>query len=207
MKRILYTLAAIIASISFTSCGDDDWNYDKSQENVYFFGPEVWGYDDIKKGNNNVVHYEVEQGQTVAVPMQFWCEFIRSYDVVTYYYVAPKPQDQKYYASTSSSEELSYDGPDLVCGVDYEVVDKNGTKLTPNANGAYEFTWKNAQKGVQNIYIKALNGKKGAFNIMTSDPNGVTPTNSDVESTIQHSTDKYTVRVFSQNYRVTVNIL
>lgn len=207
MKKILYTLAAIFASLTFSSCGDDDWTYDKSQENVYFFGPEVWGYDDIKKGNNNVVHYEVEQGQTVAVPMQFWCEFIRSYDVVTYYYVAPKPQEQKYYAATGSSEELSYDGPDLVCGVDYEVVDANGNKLTPNSSGAYEFTWKNAQKGVQNIYIKALNGKKGAFNIMTCDPNGDTPVNSDVESTVQHSTDKYTVRIFSQNYRVTINII
>lgn len=206
MKKYLYTIVALIAAVSFTSCDDDDWTYDESLEHVYFYGPQVWGYDDIKKGNNNVVHYEVNQGETVAVPMQFWCEFTRSYNVTTYYYVAPKPAGEKYYPALGVSTDIAYDGPELVCGVDYEVVDENGNKLTPNASGAYEMQWPNAIKGVKNIYIKALNGQKGTFNIMTCDPNGTTPTNSDVSSTVQSKTSNYEVRVFSQNYRVAVNI-
>lgn len=207
MKKILYSIIALIAMTTFSSCGDDDWTYDESLEHVYFYGPQVWGYDDIKKGNNNVVHYEVEQGSTVEVPMQFWCEFKRNYDVVTYYYVAPKPQDEKYYATTGSNKEVAYSGPELVCGVDYEVVDANGARLTPNADGAYEMRWPNALKGVQNIYIKALNGQKGTFNIMTCPPGGTKPVNSDVSTTVQSKTGNYEVRIFSQNYRVAVNIL
>ncbi len=176
---------AIIGCLFCYSCSDDDWDYDHSLENVYYFGPEVWGYDSTKKGNNNVVHYEVKQGETVEIPMQFWCEFERSYDVVTYYYVSG----------------------DLVRGRDYEVVDGNGQSLSPDANGAFTITWPNARKGVQNICIKALNGEKGSFQVQTFDPNSsVTLSNQDVSSTVQSKTDDYEVRIFTQNYKVNVTI-
>jgi len=214
MKKILYTLMTLFATVSFTSCDDDDWTYDESLENEYFYGPQVWGYDKPGStsgiGNNNVVFYDVEQGATVAVPMQFWCEFTRDYNVVTYYWVAPKPAGEKYVKElkTYSKDDLiDYNGPELVCGVDYEVVDENGNKLTPNADGAYEMIWPNAIKGVQNIYIKALNGQKGTFNILTCSPDATTPSSSDVSTTYQHTTDQYSLRIFSQNYRVAINIL
>ena len=214
MKKVLYTLVAFFAAMSFSSCSDDDWTYDKSLVHEYFYGPQVWGYDKPNStsgiGNNNVVFYDVKQGETVAVPMQFWCEFKRNYDVVTYFWTAPKPEGEKYVKELnkySNDDLIAYDGPELVRGVDYEVVDENGNTLTPNASGAYEMQWPNALKGVQNIYIKALNGKKGSFNIMTCEPGGTTPSSSEVSSTIQHATGQYVVRIFSQNYRVTVNIL
>ena len=213
MKKVIYTLVALFAAMTFTSCNDDDWDYDKTLEHEYFYGPQVWGYDKPNAasgiGNNNVVFYEVNQGETVAVPMQFWCEFKRDYNVVTYYWTAPKPSGEKYIKelkSYSNSDLVSYDGPELVRGVDYEVVDENGNVIAPGASGAYEMFWPNALKGVKNIYIKALNGKKGSFNIMTCDPDGTVPSGSDVSSTIQHATGPYTVRVFSQNYRVTVTV-
>lgn len=45
MKKAIYTLVALFASMSFASCSDDDWDYDKSVEHEYFYGPQVWGYD------------------------------------------------------------------------------------------------------------------------------------------------------------------
>lgn len=208
MKKIFNILVAMMCCLSCVSCGDDDWDYDHSQEHVYFFGPQVWGYDGSKLGNNNVVTYNVNQGEKIEIPMQFWCEFVRSYDVETFYYTAPKPAGEKYYSTPEvNKDQVTYDGTELVCGVDYEIVDAQGNKLSPNSDGAYTMAWPNAKKGVQNIYIKALNGKKGAFNLLTANPNSETkPSNQDVESTVQNKTDKYTVRIFTQNYRVTVVI-
>ncbi|MBQ8521833.1 MAG: hypothetical protein IJ456_10810 [Bacteroides sp.] len=185
MKKILYSLMALMC-FSFVACDDDAWSDgDPAMEHIYYIGFEKWGYDDTKKGNNNVVHYEVAQGETVAVPMQFWCEFVRSYDVITYYYVTG----------------------DLVRGIDYEIVDANGQVLQPNADGAFTLTWPNAKKGVQNVYVKALNGAIGSFRLQTFNPNSsVTLSNQDVSSTIQSQTADYEVRVFTQNYYVTINI-
>ncbi|MDE6865331.1 MAG: hypothetical protein K2I97_03800 [Alistipes sp.] len=207
MKLLKYILPIFVCAFAASAC-DDDWGNDNAaMAHVYYYGPEVWGYDSIKKGNNNVVHYEVAQGETVAIPMQFWCEFVRKYDVVTYYYVAPKPAGEKYYPNATATADVAYAGPELVCGVDYEVVDAQGNTLAPNADGAYEMLWPNAEKGVQNIYIKALNGQTGSFNVQTFDPaSDVTLTNQDVETTIQHKTSDYEVRIFTQNYRVTVTI-
>ena len=185
MKKILYLMIAVTCCLFYASCDNDDWDYDHSLEHVYYFGPEVWGYDDTKQGNNNVVHYEVSQGETIGIPMQFWCEFVRSYDVVTYYYVTG----------------------DLERGKDYDVVDENGQVLSPDANGAFSLIWPNAKKGVQNVYIKALNGEKGSFYLQTLNPDSdVELSNQDVESTIQNKTDQYEVRIFTQNYKITVNV-
>lgn len=202
MKKIILIFAVLASCLSFTSC-KDDWDYDHDLENVFFFGPELWGYDASKLGNNNVLTYNVEQGQTVEVPMQFWCKFPVG-TMLTYYYTAPKPADQKYYSQPwKNKDQVTYDGTELVRGVDYEVVDAKGNVLTPDATGAFSLSWTNG--GVQNIYIKALNGKKGAFNLQTFNPaSDVTLTNQDVESTVQHRTSDYEVRIFSQNYRVTI---
>ena len=48
-----------------------------------------------------------------------------------------------------------------MCGTDYIITDENGNILTPEASGAYKMIWPNAKGGIQNIYVKALNGKKG----------------------------------------------
>lgn len=206
MKQLKYILLLLICSFAATAC-DDDWGNDNEEmAHIYYYGPELWGYDNISKGNNNVVSYTVEEGQTVAIPMQFWSEFTRSYDVTTYYYVTAKPENQKYYPNpTVNATEVTYDGTVLVCGRDYEVVDASGNKLQPNAAGAYEMVWPKAVKGVQNVYIKALKGTKGVFNLQTFDPNSdVTLTNQDVETTIQNKTSDYEVRIFTQNFRIAV---
>lgn len=190
------------------SCSNDDWDYDHSLEHVYFFGPQEWGYDDTKKGNANRVLYDLSEGETATIPMQFWCEFKRSYDVETFYYSRPLEQGEKFYPTRSASKTEDYAGATLVRGVDYDIVDANGNALTPNADGAFSLQWPNALKGVQNIYVKIRNGaQKGRFYISTFNPNSdVTLSNQDVSSTIQNKTDNYEVRIFTQNYLVMINV-
>ena len=180
MKKLIYTLLSFVCTLSLASCGDDAWGNDNEEmAHVYYIGFEDWGTF------KNDVKFDVAQGETVAIPMQFYCEFIRPYDVETYYYVAGN----------------------LMRGTDYEIVDTNGTVLQPNADGAFVLTWPKAKKGVQNVYVKALNGNTGSFNLQTFDPNSdVTLSNQDVASTIQHTESQYEVRVFTQNFKVTVNV-
>lgn len=210
LKYIFASMLAVIAGLSLCSCDrDNDWDYDHSLENEFFFGPKEWGYESTKLGNNNVLTYSVIEGQTVAVPMHFWSEFIRDFNVETFYYTTPKPDGEKYYPTPEVNKtQVAYDGPVLTRGVDYEVVDANGNVLQPNSEGAFVMNWPNAKKGDQNIYIKALPGcKKGCFNLQTFNPaSDVTLSNLDPESTYQTRTKKYSVRIFTQNYRVTIAI-
>lgn len=211
LKYLFASMIAVMAGFCLSSCDrDNDWDYDHSLENEFFFGPKEWGYESTKIGSNNVLTYSVIEGQTVAVPMHLWSEFIRDFDVETFYYTTPKPADEKYYPTPEiNKNQVSYDGTVLTRGVDYEVTDANGNVLQPNNEGAFVMTWQNAKKGDQNIYIKALpGGKKGCFNLETFNPaSDVTLSNLDPESTYQNRTKKYSVRIFTQNHRVTIAII
>lgn len=180
MKKLLYLAICLMGMFCMTSCEDDQWsNGDPEYDHIYYIGFEDWGQF------KNDVAFNVDRGSVVAIPMQFYCEFKRNYDVETYYYV-----------------ETS-----LTRGTDFEIVDANGSALQPDANGAYKLVWKNALKGVQNVYVKALNGATGSVTVTTFNSNaGITLTNQDVETTIQHTESKYEVRIFTQNYKVKVNI-
>lgn len=182
MKKTIYILLFFaIWCMTFTSCKDDAWgNGDPAMENIYYVGFEDWGQF------KNDVTFTVAQGGTVSIPIQFWCEFTRPYDVVTYYYVSG----------------------DLERGTDYEVVDEDGNILSPDADGAFSIVWEQAKKGVKQICIKALNGKTGSFYVQTFNPNSdVELTNQDISTTINNVTNDYEVRIFTQNYRVTVNVV
>ncbi|NPD81513.1 hypothetical protein HPS57_05950 [Prevotella sp. PINT] len=183
MKKLMYMVSLLFCCAFFTACSDDDWsNEDAPLQNVYYFGFEDW-VTQTKKSNS--IEVDAAHGATAVLPMQFWCEYIRSYDVVTYYWVVSN----------------------LTLGTDYQVVDDNGNPLTPGANGAYLFTWPQAKKGVKNVNIKALNGAEGKVVVQTFDPaSDVELSNQDVESTVQTRNDQYEVRIFTQNYMATVNI-
>lgn len=183
MKKLIYMMSLLFCCAFFTACSDDDWsNEDAPLQNVYYFGFEDW-VTQTKKSNS--IEVNVGHNDVAVLPMQFWCEYIRSYDVVTYYWVVSN----------------------LTLGTDYQVVDDNGNPLTPGANGAYLFTWPQAKKGVKNVNIKALDGAEGKVVVQTFDPaSDVELSNQDVESTVQTRNDQYEVRIFTQNYMATVNI-
>ena len=86
-----------------------------------------------------------------------------------------------------------------------EVYYYTSNTLTPDVSGAYKMIWPNAKGGIQNIYVKALNSKKGSFRVLTFDPNHTMDV-TDVTTTSIIKTDEYEVRGISENYYVTVNI-
>jgi len=184
MKKIIMIIAAAVAALAISSCQKiDDWNAgDPSQDHVYFIGFN-WG-ETSSVFNKNGVKYSVAQGKTVDIDYIFESGFVRDYDVETYFYV---------------------DGS-LVENTDYQIVDANGTRIAPDANGAYKVTWPNAEKGNQPIHFKALNGTKGDVKVTTIDAAHDKPANDNLDTLIQHVESNYTVRIFSNNYFVTVTI-
>ena len=198
MKTILNKLTLIcILTIGclFTGCSNDhdEWkDGDPALAHVYYYCFEKWG--GIPGGND--VSYFMKQGETIGIPTQFYSNYTRKYSPVVYYYTAPR---------LPKKDEVLTEDDILVCGTDYVVVDKDGNELTPDASGSYEMTWPNAQKGVQNIYIKSLNGKKGSFRVLTFSPDKKMDV-TDVSTTSIVKTDEYEVRAISENYFVTVVI-
>lgn len=168
-------------SCLFTSC-DDEWsNNNPAMEHIYYYG-----LGNVKFPGGNELVYNVNQGETIAVPTYFWSAFHRPYSPEVAYY-------------TSSADNL-------VINEDYQVVDAQGNALTPDTDtGGYGMIWPNALQGSQNVYIKALSGKKGKIRVLTFDPNKEMDV-TNVESTVIVRTDRYEVRAFSENYYVTVNI-
>lgn len=189
MKKLMIFLVVIATCSLFTGCGDDDWsNNNPEMEHIYYYG-----LGNVKFPGGNELQYEVNQGETVEIPTYFYSAFKRSYSPVVTYYTSAVPQNKENTA------------PQLVCGTDYQVVDKNGTILTPNTNNGYSMTWPNALQGSQNVYIKALNGKKGKIRVLTFDPTKTIDA-TDVSTTVIAKTKEYEVRAFSENYYVTVII-
>lgn len=190
MKTILNKTALLCAFglcciLAGCSNAHEEWeDGDPAMAHIYYYCFAEWG---SIPGGNDII-YSVEQGETLAVPTQFYSSFIRPYNPEVYYYTSPVPNQEE-----------------LVCGTDYIVVDKDGNALTPDASGAYTMIWPKAEKAVQNIYIKALNAKKGALRVLTFSPDKKMDV-TDVSTTSIIKTAEYEVRAFSENYFVTVSI-
>lgn len=189
MKKLMIFLMAVATCGLFSSCGDDDWgNNNPEMEHIYYYG-----LGNVKYPGGNELQYNIGQGETATVPTYFFSAYTRSYSPVVSYYTSPVPQNDDNTV------------PQLVCGEDYQVVDKDGKVLTPDTNGGYSMTWPNAKQGSQNVFIKALNGKKGSLRVLTYDPAKEIDA-TDVSTTTIAKTNEYEVRAFSENYYVTVNI-
>ena len=187
LKNKVTFLLLITMCYLLSSCdkSHEEWeDGDPALAHVYYYCFEKWGT--IPGGND--VTYTVKQGETLSIPTQFYSKFVRSYSPEVYYYTSIVPN-----------------GTDLVCGTDYIIVDESGNTLTPDVSGDYKMIWPNAKGGIQNIYVKALNSKKGSFRVLTFDPNHTMDV-TDVTTTSIIKTDEYEVRGISENYYVTVNI-
>lgn len=135
MKKLLYCILILITGFTVVSCSDDSWGSEGELEKQhwYFFGFEQWHTkpNDIKK--------DVNQGETLVIPMHFWSE---------------RPQngvhaEVEYFIVTS-----------LQLGVDFQIVNESGTVIAPETDGGYKMVWPNCEKGTQNVYLKALQGAK-----------------------------------------------
>lgn len=180
MKKILFAMMALFFGLTFTSCGDDDWTTDPALEHEYFYGFEDWG-----KFKNDVV-FNIATGETATIPTHFWSE---------------RPQQ-------GVNAEVAYYtvSNDLQLGIDYLVVDENGNALTPEANGGYKVVWENCAKADKNIYVKSLTDKKGKVAVTTWDPSRTGDDAISFTNTYIVKTDSYSVRAFTENHKVTVQI-
>lgn len=186
--KLMSLVGLLCGGLMFTACDNDDWGNDNEEKmNEFFFGFQDWGT--LK---NDVV-FNVNQGSTVEIPVQFWCAGTRSFNAEAFYYV-------------SSS---------LALGTDYQIVDANGSPLSQDARGAFVMTWDLTSPDatnnhrVQNIYLKALNGAKGDVTVMTFDPKDVDESGKIKISnayTPNNITSQYEVHAFTQNYKVKVTI-
>lgn len=184
MKKLSILLMFVSLCGLLAGCGDDDWsNNNPEMEHIYYYG-----LGNVKYPGGNELQYNVKQGETVAIPTYFFSAYTRPYSPVVTYYTSAVPK----------AEELK-------CGEDYQVVDANGNALTTDAGSGYSMTWPNAKQGTQDVYIKALNGKKGKIRVLTFDPQKTIDA-TDVSSTTIAKTNEYEVRAFSENYYVTVTI-
>lgn len=86
------------------------------------------------------------------------------------------------------------------------MVGDNGEVLTPEANGGYKVVWENCTKGDKNINIKALSNKKGSVIVTTWDPSRTGDDAISFTNTYIVKTDHYSVRAFTENYKVTVKL-
>ncbi|MBQ8500907.1 MAG: hypothetical protein IJ494_01165 [Bacteroides sp.] len=186
MRKLMILLAMVATCGLFCSCGDDEWgNNNPEMEHIYYYG-----LGNVKYPGGNELKYTVKQGESVAIPTYFFSAYTRPYSPVVSYYTSAVAGDGE---------------AQLVCGTDYQVVDKNGNVLSPESNGGYSMTWPNAVQGSQDVYIKALNGAKGKIRVLTFDPTKSMDAN-DVSSTTIVKTNEYEVRAFTENYYVTVTI-
>ena len=198
MKKIIYQIACVLCIMTFglshSSCSDDAWGNDNPEtENVFYFGFQDWGR------LNNGVAYTVNQGETLDIPVQFWCAGSRSFDAEAFYYV----------------------DTNLTLGTDYQIVDANGNALQQDAKGAFTMKWQltgsddTDNHRIQSIYFKALNGTKGDVTVSTFDPKDVDAdgkvkiSNGSTDGVIytpNNINSQYEVHCFTQNYKVKVTI-
>jgi hypothetical protein len=198
MKKIIYQIACVLCIMTFglsqSSCSDDAWGNDNPEtENVFYFGFQDWGR------LNNGVAYTVNQGETLDIPVQFWCAGSRSFDAEAFYYV----------------------DSNLTLGTDYQIVDANGNALQQDAKGAFTMKWQltgsddTDNHRIQSIYFKALNGAKGDVTVSTFDPKDVDAdgkvkiSNGSTDGVIytpNNINSQYEVHCFTQNYKVKVTI-
>lgn len=198
MKKIIYQIACVLCIMTFglsqSSCSDDAWGNDNPEtENVFYFGFQDWGR------LNNGVAYTVNQGETLDIPVQFWCAGSRSFDAEAFYYV----------------------DSNLTLGIDYQIIDANGNALQQDAKGAFTMKWQltgsddTDNHRIQSIYFKALNGAKGDVTVSTFDPKDVDAdgkvkiSNGSTDGVIytpNNINSQYEVHCFTQNYKVKVTI-
>ncbi len=182
MKKLLYGMFMLLVGLTMVSCSNDEWGNEgeADKQHWYFFGFQEW-----HGKTANDISKNLQRGETLTVPMQFWSE---------------RPQNginaevEYYFVST------------LLLGVDYQVVDESGNTLMPESDGGYKMVWANCTKGVQNVYVRALQGNTGSIVLQTWNPARVDDDKISTTNTVIVDRGNYKVSAFTQNYKMTINI-
>jgi len=133
MKSFKYILTVLATVILFSACNKDD------DTPAGLDGLAHHYYAIFVPNNNTAVSFARTQTALVKFPVQFYSTFTRDYDAVARYAVTT-------YGIT----------PAAVRGVDYNIVDKNGTVI-PSADSSYSIVFPKAVQAMDTIYVKMLN--------------------------------------------------
>ena len=125
--------------------------------------------------NNTQVNVQRNQAGPLKFPVQFYSAFKRDYNAVAYYSIV----------TTGITNPA-------VLGVDFNVVDKNGVVLQP-LEGKFSFTFLNAERAMDTIYIKTLNNPATGIRKMEV-------------QIVENKTNQFYVDIFSTAFRRPVEI-
>ena len=131
-----------------------------------------------------------EKNLTMPLDFRFISERVRSYDVVTYFWIEVRSGNLK-------------------AGTDFSVVSGSGAALTPNAQGAYTLNWPQAKKANQSVKIKRLTSVTGEIRVMHLDRSkfaGANPDRNNLQELLNNQTNDYIVRGFWHDYNYPVII-
>ena len=132
MQRLIYIAGIFILGILFVSCEKKDYPKGLAEYEHHYYIVYV-------PNNNSLVSVQRTQTTLLKLPLQFYSEFTRDYDAVAQFAVV---------TDTLKSPAQR--------GVDFEIVDKNGTAIQP-VDGLYSITFPQAKKATDTIYVKLLN--------------------------------------------------
>ncbi len=177
MKTKLSIALVALCTWMFTACEHRGYPDGLPEfEHYYYAGFIPW--------NNDTVTVEREETELIKLPVHFHCEYIRKYDVQV-----------RYFLKTSGIDHPAREG------VDFEIVDRNGNKITAASAGVYEMTFPEARKGYDTIYVKPLAVNAADTRVIRIELcEGDNIHASESESRINHVTGDYTVATFTQAY-------
>jgi len=223
MKNVVKIICTVIILLSVAGCNPyDTWPIGLPElEHTYYVSSVKTGngteqdlqYEILSDGTSrfmNRIHYnpappagtplfewledKANLNVTFPVRMRFISEYIRTYDVTTYFWV-----------------EVRSGG--LIAGTDFQVLTESGATMAPNAQGAYSLTWAKAEKAQQSIKIKRISDQTGELRVMYLDRSKFSGTgtwpNPDrnlLDELLNNQTSDYIVRGFWHDYNFPVII-
>ena len=169
MKSLQYILLIIcLGVITLSSCEKKDYPSGISELEHHYYAIFV-------PNNNTGVTVARTQTTLVKFPVQFYSTYVRDYDAVCKYAVTT-------YGITTPA----------VRGVDYDIVDKNGTVI-PSADTTYSIIFPKAIQAMDTIYVKLLNNPAAGVRKMEV-------------QILDNITPQFDVDIFSTAYRRPVQI-
>lgn len=132
MKSIKYSVILLAIVFSLASCEKKDYPAGLPELEHHYYALFV-------PNNNTGVTVARTQTALLKFPVQFYSTFTREYDAVAKYAVVTG----------------GITGP-AVKGVDFNIVDKNGTVI-PSADSTYTIVFPKAIQAMDTIYIRLLN--------------------------------------------------
>ncbi|MEP6674933.1 MAG: hypothetical protein ABJA78_07250 [Ferruginibacter sp.] len=169
MRSFRYILMTAATVIIFTACNKADDTAAGVPELAHHY------YAIFVPNNNTAVTVTKSQTTLVKFPVQFYSTFVRDYDAVCKYAVTT-------FGQTAPA----------VRGVDYNIVDKNGTTI-PSVDTTYSIIFPKAVQAMDTIYMKLLN-------------NPVAGTRKMEVQILDNITTQFDVDIFSTAYRRPVQI-